>query len=105
MARNGRSMRADECLFSVEKRSCSRSSGAFIMSSPNGTCVGRFGDDHIGVRCGPTDRIAYATGRGVAAGLDESRCSRGKRDVEGEEMIGAGLDALRGSVHLQLDLR
>jgi hypothetical protein len=25
---------------------------------------------------GPTDRIAYATGRGVAAGLNESRRSR-----------------------------
>ena len=30
MARNGRSMRAGECLFMGEKRSCSRSSGAFI---------------------------------------------------------------------------
>src|SRR5262245_28420337 len=54
---------------------------------------------------GPADRIAYATGRGVAASLNESRCSRGKRDVEGEDMVCAGLNALRGSVHLQLDLR
>jgi hypothetical protein len=42
---------------------------------------------------GPTDRIAYATGRGIAAGLDESRCSRGKRDAEGEDMVCAGLNA------------
>src|SRR5262245_5844113 len=54
---------------------------------------------------GPTDRIAYATGRGVAAGLNESRCSRGKRNVEGEDMVCAGLNALRGSIHLQLELR
>jgi hypothetical protein len=54
---------------------------------------------------GPTDSIAYAAGRSVTAGLNESRGSWGKRDVEGEDMVVAGLDALRGSVHLQLDVR
>src|SRR5262245_50995768 len=53
----------------------------------------------------PTDSVAYAAGRGVAAGLDESRDSRGKRDVEGEDILVAGLGVLRGSVHLQLDVR
>src|SRR5262245_30796050 len=51
----------------------------------------------------PTDSIAYAAGRGATAGLDESRGSRRKRDVEGKDILVAGLDALRGSIHLQLD--
>src|SRR5262249_40339554 len=54
---------------------------------------------------GPTDEIAYVTGRGVAAGLDENRHPRGKRDVERKDVLVADLDALRGSVHFQLDLR
>ena len=53
----------------------------------------------------PTDNIAYAAGRSVTAGLDDRRGFWGKRDVEGKNVIVAGLDALRGSVHLQLDAR
>src|SRR5262245_20008497 len=56
-------------------------------------------------QCGPTDSIAYAAGQGATAGLDESRGSRRKPDVEGKDVIVAGLDPLRGSIHLQLDVR
>src|SRR5262245_22226899 len=65
----------------------------------------RVSASNIERQCSPTDSIAYAAERGATTGLDQSCGSRGKRDVEGEDMLVAGLDALRGSVHLQLDVR